>query len=139
MYGLHSKKMIQQTQQPSKNQATAPSPYESGNATIYYRIQKMTNDGQLICFKTGEAFNLVVTPLPVIKTEFVNILHSDFWVAPNQDIELLKLYDEVDGYGKGHVAECILIIAKYELSDVQVVDKEINAMAMLIELLGVIK
>tara|TARA_A100001011_G_scaffold396890_1_gene496242 strand:- start:42 stop:956 length:915 start_codon:yes stop_codon:yes gene_type:complete len=49
------------------------------------------------------------------------------------------LYDEVDVYGKGHVAECILIIAKYELSDVQVPDKEINAMAMLIELLGVIK
>ena len=49
------------------------------------------------------------------------------------------LYDEVDGYGKGHVAECILIIARYELSDSQVVDKEINVMAMLIELLGVIK
>ena len=49
------------------------------------------------------------------------------------------LYDEVDGYGKGHVAECILIIARYELSDSQVGDKEINAMAMLIELLGVIK
>ena len=49
------------------------------------------------------------------------------------------LYDEVDGYGKGHVAECILIIARYELSDSQVVDKEINAMAMLIELLGVVK
>ena len=49
------------------------------------------------------------------------------------------LYDEVDSYGKGHVAECILVIAKYELSDSQVVDKEINAMAMIIELLGVIK
>ena len=49
------------------------------------------------------------------------------------------LYDEVDSYGKGHVAECILVIARYELSDSQVVDKEINAMAMLIELLGVIK
>ena len=49
------------------------------------------------------------------------------------------LYDEVDGYGKGHVAECILIVARYELSDSQVVDKEINAMAMIIELLGVIK
>jgi DNA polymerase III delta prime subunit len=49
------------------------------------------------------------------------------------------LYDEVDDWGKGHVAECILIIARYELSDSQVVDKEINAMAMLIELLGVIK
>ena len=49
------------------------------------------------------------------------------------------LYDEVDNWGKGHVAECILIIARYELSDSQVVDKEINAMAMLIELLGVVK
>ena len=49
------------------------------------------------------------------------------------------LYDEVDSYGKGHVAECILIIARYELSDSQVVDKEINVMAMIIELLGVIK
>jgi replication factor C small subunit len=49
------------------------------------------------------------------------------------------LYDEVDNYGKGHVAECILTIAKYQLSDAQVVDKEINAMAMLVELLGVIK
>ena len=49
------------------------------------------------------------------------------------------LYDDVDSYGKGHVAECILIIARYELSDSQVVDKEINVMAMIIELLGVIK
>jgi GT2 family glycosyltransferase len=30
------------------------------------------------------------------KTEFVNIIHSDMWVAPNQDIELLKLYDNID-------------------------------------------
>jgi DNA polymerase III delta prime subunit len=49
------------------------------------------------------------------------------------------LYDDVDSYGVGHVAECILIIARYELSDSQVVDKEINVMAMIIELLGVIK
>ena len=49
------------------------------------------------------------------------------------------LYDEVDGYGKGHVAECILVVARYMLSDGQVVDKEINAMAMLIELLAIIK
>ena len=46
--------------------------------------------------------------------------------------ELYKLmYDEVDSYGTGHIAECILIIAKYQLSDSQVVDKEINAMAMI--------
>ena len=31
-----------------------------------------------------------------VKTEFVNIIHSDMWCAPNQDSELLKLYDDTD-------------------------------------------
>lgn len=30
------------------------------------------------------------------QTEFVNIIHSDMWVAPNQDLELLKLYDNIN-------------------------------------------
>jgi len=30
------------------------------------------------------------------KTEFVNIIYADMWIAPNQDIELLKLYDDLD-------------------------------------------
>ena len=49
------------------------------------------------------------------------------------------LYDEVDSYGSGHIAEVILLIAKYEQSDSQVVDKEINSMAMLIEILQEIR
>ena len=49
------------------------------------------------------------------------------------------LYDEVDIYGCGHIAEVILLIAKYEQSDSQVVDKEINAIAMLIEILQEIR
>ena len=74
------------------------------------------------------------------KDAFIDIrkLLADNQITDFADLFRL-LYDEVDGYGKGHVAECILIIARYELSDSQVVDKEINAMAMLIELLGVIK
>ena len=74
------------------------------------------------------------------KNAFQNIrqLLADSQVKDYADLFRL-LYDEVDGYGKGHIAECILVIAKYELSDAQVVDKEINAMAMIIELLGVIK
>ena len=74
------------------------------------------------------------------KTAFKDIrqLLADNKITDFADLFRL-LYDEVDGYGKGHVAECILIVARYELSDSQVVDKEINAMAMLIELLGVIK
>ena len=74
------------------------------------------------------------------KTAFKDIrqLLADNKITDFADLFRL-LYDEVDGYGKGHVAECILIVARYELSDSQVVDKEINAMAMIIELLGVIK
>ena len=54
--------------------------------------------------------------------------------------ELFRLlYDEVDDWGKGHVAQCILTLAKYQQSDAIVVDKEINAMAMLIEILSVVK
>lgn len=30
------------------------------------------------------------------KTEYVNILHSDMWIAPNQDLELLKMFDSID-------------------------------------------
>jgi GT2 family glycosyltransferase len=30
------------------------------------------------------------------KTEFVNIIHSDMWIGPNQDLELLKLYDNIE-------------------------------------------
>ena len=29
------------------------------------------------------------------KTEFVNIIHSDMWIASNQDLELLNLYDNI--------------------------------------------
>lgn len=28
------------------------------------------------------------------QTEFVNIIHSDMWIAPNQDLELLKHYED---------------------------------------------
>ena len=74
------------------------------------------------------------------KNAFKNIrqLLADNQVRDFADLFRL-LYDEVDTYGKGHIAACILVVAKYELSDAQVVDKEINAMAMIIELLGVIK
>tara|TARA_R100000030_G_scaffold47261_1_gene35723 strand:+ start:1701 stop:2621 length:921 start_codon:yes stop_codon:yes gene_type:complete len=74
------------------------------------------------------------------KNAFNNIrqLMADTKVTDFADLFRL-LYDEVDTYGKGNIASCILVIAKYELSDVQVVDKEINAMAMIIELLQIIK
>ncbi len=49
------------------------------------------------------------------------------------------LYDEVETYGKSNVAECILNIAEAQYQDVNVVDKEINFMSLIIRLLRVIK
>ena len=74
------------------------------------------------------------------KDAFVTIrkMLGDNQISDFADVFRL-LYDEVDDYGKGNVADCILTIAKYQLSDAQVVDKEINVMAMMIELLGIIK
>ena len=49
------------------------------------------------------------------------------------------LYDEVETYGKDNVAECILNIAEAQYQDVNVVDKEINFMSLIIRLMRVIK
>ena len=113
--------------------------------------QRQVVDGKL----SIEQDNLVAIDLNinVFSSQIINILKTqskkDAFVtirkmlADNQISDFADLfrllYDEVDDYGTGHIAECILTIAKYQLSDAQVVDKEINAMAMLIELLGVIK
>ena len=74
------------------------------------------------------------------KNAFKNLrqLLADSQIRDYADLFRL-LYDEIESYGKGHIAEVILTIAKYELSDAQVVDKEIKAMAMLIEILNIIK
>ena len=49
------------------------------------------------------------------------------------------LYDEVETYGKGKVAECILNIAEAQFQDVNVVDKEINFMSLIIRLTRILK
>ena len=113
--------------------------------------QRQIVDGKL----SIDQNNLVAVDLNVnvFSSQIVNVLKTqskkDAFVtirkmlADNQISDFADLfrllYDEVDNYGKGHIAECILTIAKYQLSDAQVVDKEINAMAMLIEILNIIK
>ena len=74
------------------------------------------------------------------KTAFTNLrqLLADNAIRDYSDCFRL-LYDNVDEFAVGNMAAVILILARYEQSDMQVVDKEINFMAMLIELLGVIK
>jgi DNA polymerase III delta prime subunit len=54
--------------------------------------------------------------------------------------ELFRLlYDEVDNYGKGKQAECIMNIAEAQFQDVNVVDKEINFMSLIIRLIRILK
>mgnify|MGYP001364020206 CR=1 FL=1 len=108
--------------------------------------QRQSVDGKLVIDKQSIVENdYKLKLLEILKKQdkksafnSVRQLMADAKVTDFADLFRL-LYDEVDGYGKGHIAECILIIAKYELSDAQVVDKEINAMAMIIEILQVIK
>ena len=74
------------------------------------------------------------------KNSFQNIrqLLADSKVSDFSDLFRL-LFDTVDDWGKGHIAECILILSKYQQSDAVVVDKEINIMAMFVEIIGSIK
>ena len=74
------------------------------------------------------------------KNSFKNIrqLLADSKVTDFSDMFRL-LFDTVDDWGRGHVAECILILSQYQQSDAVVVDKEINAMAMFVEIIGKIK
>lgn len=54
--------------------------------------------------------------------------------------ELYKLlYDEIETYGKGHVAPVVLIIAESQSTDAFAVDKEIHIMAMIIKILAEVK
>lgn len=46
------------------------------------------------------------------------------------------LFDNLDEYAQGHIGPAILIIADAQYKDVTVVDKEINVMAMFVNLLG---
>ena len=49
------------------------------------------------------------------------------------------LYDEIETYSNGKVAECILAIAEGQYQDVQVVDKEINFISTIVKLLRIIR
>jgi len=74
------------------------------------------------------------------KSSFQNIrqLLADSKVTDFSDLFRL-MFDTIDDWGTGHIAECILILSKYQQSDAVVVDKEINVMAMFVEIIGTIK
>jgi DNA polymerase III delta prime subunit len=108
--------------------------------------QRQVVDGKLVIDEGMSIQNdYKVKVLEILKTQdkknsFKNIRQvlADSKVTDFSDLFRL-LFDTVDDWGKGHVAECILVLSQYQQSDAVVVDKEINIMAMFIEVLGVIK
>ena len=72
------------------------------------------------------------------KASFNNIrqLIADNSVSDYSELYRL-LYDEVEKYSNGKIAECILEVAKGQFQDVNVVDKEINFMSVIIKLLEI--
>jgi DNA polymerase III delta prime subunit len=74
------------------------------------------------------------------KNSFKNIRQvlADSKITDFSDLFRL-LFDTVDDWGRSHIAECILTLSQYQQSDAVVVDKEINIMAMFIEIIGKIK
>ena len=72
------------------------------------------------------------------KLNDIRQLIADNSVSDYSEIYRL-LYDEVETYSNGKVAECILNIAEAQYQDVNVVDKEINFMSLIIRLMRVLK
>jgi len=73
-----------------------------------------------------------------VKLNDIRQLIADNSVSDYAELYRL-LYDDVETYSNGKEAECILNIAEAQFQDVNVVDKEINFMSLIIRLLRVIK
>ena len=67
------------------------------------------------------------------KLQDIRKLIADNSVSDYSELYRL-LYDEVDNYSNGKVAECILAIAEGQYQDVNVVDKEINFMSTIMKI-----
>jgi len=71
-----------------------------------------------------------------VKNRFTNIRQLLLDEGKSNYNDLFKvLYEKIDEYGKGHKAEIILHINEASYKDSFVVDKEINAMALIIKIL----
>ena len=73
-----------------------------------------------------------------VKFNEIRQLIADNSVSDYSELYRL-LYDEVETYSNGKIAECILAIAEGQYQDVNVVDKEINFMTTIIKLLRINK
>ena len=74
------------------------------------------------------------------KTSFKDIRQAiaDNSISDFADVYKL-LYDKIDGYATGHLAPVILILAQMEYQSAFVIDREINFMATIIQILEVVK
>ena len=73
-----------------------------------------------------------------VKLNDIRQLIADNSISDYSELYRL-LYDEVETYSNGKVAECIMNIAEAQYQDVNVVDKEINFMSLIIRLMRIIK
>ena len=72
-----------------------------------------------------------------VKLNDIRQLIADNSISDYSELYRL-LYDEVDNYGNGKQAECIMNIAEAQYQDVHVVDKEINFMSLIIRLIRIL-
>ena len=73
-----------------------------------------------------------------VKLNDIRQLIADNSISDYSELYRL-LYDEVETCGKDKVAECIMNIAEAQYQDVNVVDKEINFMSLIIRLREILK
>ena len=109
--------------------------------------QRQSISGQLVIDKQSEVLNDYKVKLLEIlksnkdrKTSFTEVrqLLADSKVKDYSDAFRL-LYDNLDDFAGSNKAVSILTLAEGQIQEAQVVDKEINFMAMMIKLLGEIK
>jgi len=108
--------------------------------------QRQSMGGNLVIDKQSSILNdYKIQLLEILKTKdkktaFKDIrqLLADSKVKDYNDAFRL-LYDSIDDYAPGNTAAVILTLSKYQLSDAQVVDKEINFMSCMVEVIGIIK
>ena len=105
--------------------------------------QRQVVDGKLkvdvnSVIQSDYKIKLLESLTPTSKINDIRQLLADNSVTDYSELYRL-LYDEIDTYSNGKVAECILAIAEGQYQDVQVVDKEINFISTIVKLLRIIK
>ena len=105
--------------------------------------QRQVVDGKLkvdvnSVIQSDYKIQLLESLTPTAKVADIRQLLADNSITDYAELYRL-LYDEIDTYSNGKVAECILAIAEGQYQDVQVVDKEINFMSTIIKILRIIR